>query len=61
MSRPGAAGAAHVTDPGSPIGPNPPASANYLAFGYTAVQDDQLVLYGWLYNTGAVRSSPARR
>jgi len=29
---------------------NPPVSANYLAFGYTAVQNDQLVLRGWLFN-----------
>jgi TolB protein len=28
----------------------PPVSANYLAFGYTAVQDGQIVLFGWLYN-----------
>lgn len=28
----------------------PPVSANYLAFGYTAVQDGQMVLFGWLYN-----------
>ncbi|MGH9627238.1 MAG: translocation protein TolB [Bryobacteraceae bacterium] len=28
----------------------PPASATYLAFGYTAVQNGQLVLYGWFYN-----------
>lgn len=28
----------------------PPVSANYLAFGYTAVQSNMLVLYGWLYN-----------
>lgn len=28
----------------------PPVSANYLAFGYTALQDNQVVLYGWLYN-----------
>lgn len=28
----------------------PPSAANYLAFGYTAVQNDQIVLYGWLYN-----------
>jgi TolB protein len=27
-------------------------SANYLAFGYTAVQNDVLVLYGWLFNVG---------
>jgi TolB protein len=25
-------------------------SAQWLAFGYTAVQNDQLVLFGWLYN-----------
>jgi TolB protein len=28
----------------------PPANANYLAFGYTATKDNQLILYGWLYN-----------
>jgi TolB protein len=28
----------------------PPVSANYLAFGYTAVQAGQMVLRGWLYN-----------
>src|SRR5690348_11589531 len=27
---------------------SPPVSANYLAIGYTAVQNDVLVLYGWL-------------
>jgi TolB protein len=27
-----------------------PVNANYLAFGYTGVQDGQLILYGWLYN-----------
>ena len=27
-----------------------PTKANYLAFGYTAVQSGQLVLYGWLYD-----------
>jgi TolB protein len=27
-----------------------PVNANYLAFGYTAVQNGQLVLYGWLYD-----------
>ena len=31
---------------------SPPVSANYLAFGYTAVQNDVLVLYGWLFNVG---------
>ncbi|HVO99111.1 MAG TPA: hypothetical protein VMT15_13640 [Bryobacteraceae bacterium] len=30
----------------------PPANANYLAFGYTAVQDGRLVLRGFLYNVG---------
>jgi TolB protein len=29
-----------------------PVNANYLAFGYTAVQDGQMVLFGWLYNVG---------
>jgi TolB protein len=28
----------------------PPAQAGYLAFGYTAVQNNVLTLYGWLYN-----------
>jgi TolB protein len=31
---------------------SPPAAANYLAFGYTAVQDGRLVLFGWLFNVG---------
>ena len=35
----------------------PPASANYLAFGYTAVQNDVLVLYGWLFDLS--RGTPA--
>jgi TolB protein len=30
----------------------PPVSANYVVFGYTAVQDGRLVLRGWLYNLG---------
>ncbi|HEV2199247.1 MAG TPA: hypothetical protein VGR73_05470 [Bryobacteraceae bacterium] len=30
----------------------PPVSANYLAFGYTAVQEGRLALYGWLFNVG---------
>ena len=29
----------------------PPVAANYLTIGYTAVQNGQFVLYGWLYNT----------
>lgn len=31
---------------------SPPVSANYLALGYTAVQNNVLVLYGWLFNVG---------
>lgn len=34
----------------------PPVSAAYLAFGYTAVQDGKLVLFGWLYDVR--QSSP---
>ena len=30
----------------------PPVSSNYLAFGYTGVQDGRLVLFGWLFNVG---------
>jgi TolB protein len=30
----------------------PPVNANYLAFGYTGVQDDQMVLFGNFYNVG---------
>ncbi|MEZ5354760.1 MAG: hypothetical protein R2762_19165 [Bryobacteraceae bacterium] len=29
---------------------NPPVGANYVTIGYTAVQDNRLVLFGWLYN-----------
>ncbi len=36
---------------------NPPVLANYLAFGYTAVQNNVLVLYGWLYDLS--RGTPA--
>jgi TolB protein len=36
---------------------NPPVSANYLAFGYTAVQNGVLVLSGWLYDLS--RGTPA--
>ncbi|PWU05761.1 MAG: hypothetical protein C5B51_13760 [Terriglobia bacterium] len=35
----------------------PPVSANYLAFGYTAVQNDVLVLYGWFFDLS--RGTPA--
>jgi TolB protein len=31
---------------------NPPVRSNYLAFGYTGVQDGKLVLSGWLDNVG---------
>ncbi|MBZ5605413.1 MAG: hypothetical protein LAO79_24205 [Acidobacteriia bacterium] len=31
---------------------NPPVNANYLAFGYTGVQEGRLVLSGYLYNLG---------
>jgi TolB protein len=30
----------------------PPVSANYLAFGYTAVQGDQILLFGYFFNLG---------
>lgn len=30
---------------------NPPVSANYLAFGYTSIQNGKLVLFGWLFST----------
>ncbi len=30
----------------------PPVSANYLAFGYTAVQDNQILLNGYFFNVG---------
>jgi TolB protein len=30
----------------------PPVSANYLAFGYTAVQDNQILLFGNFFNVG---------
>jgi TolB protein len=36
---------------------SPPVSANYLALGYTAVQNDVLVLYGWLFDLS--RATPA--
>jgi TolB protein len=39
---------------------SPPVSANYLAFGYTAVQNNVLVLYGWLFNVGQSSVSQAQ-
>jgi|HubBroStandDraft_1064217.scaffolds.fasta_scaffold00379_20 TolB protein len=37
---------------------SPPVSANYLVSGYTAEQNNVLVLYGWLFNVG--QSTPAQ-
>jgi len=34
----------------------PPVEASYLAFGYTAIQNGKLVLFGWLYDVR--RDSP---
>jgi len=31
---------------------SPPANANFLATGYTAEQNSQIVLYGWLFDVG---------
>ena len=38
----------------------PPVNANYLAFGYTAVQNNQLVLYGWLDDVTQSNTSSAQ-
>lgn len=38
----------------------PPAAANYLAFGYTAVQNGVFVLYGTLYDLGRANPSTAQ-
>jgi len=38
----------------------PPANANYLAFGYTATQNGQLVLYGWLDDVRQANPSSAQ-
>ena len=38
----------------------PPLNANYLAFGYTAVQNNQIVLYGWLYDVRQTSPSSAQ-
>jgi TolB protein len=38
----------------------PPVSANYMAFGYTAIQNNVLVLYGWLFNTGQPNAAQAQ-
>ncbi len=39
---------------------NPPVKANYLAFGYTGVQDGRLVLSGYLDNVGQPDPSSAQ-
>ena len=38
----------------------PPVSANYLAFGYTAAQNDVLVLSGWLFDLSRGNASGAQ-
>lgn len=38
----------------------PPAAANYLAFGYAAVKDNGLVLFGWLYDVARPDTSSAQ-
>jgi len=37
-----------------------PVNANYLAYGYTAVQNGQLVLYGWLYDAAQQNAQAAQ-
>jgi TolB protein len=39
---------------------SPPANSTYLAFGYTAAQNGQIVLYGWLYNVQQADPSTAQ-
>jgi TolB protein len=38
----------------------PPANSTYLAFGYTAPQNGQIALYGWLYNVQQSDASTAQ-
>src|SRR5258708_3290703 len=38
----------------------PPPNANYLAFGYAATQNNQLVLYGWLYDVRQANTTAAQ-
>lgn len=38
----------------------PPVNATYMAFGYTAVQNGQLALFGWLYNAGQADTQNAQ-
>ena len=39
---------------------SPPASANYLAFGYTAASNNQILLYGWLYDVNQANPTSAQ-
>jgi len=39
---------------------SPPVSANFLVIGYTAVQNNVLVLYGWLFNAAQPTVSQAQ-
>ncbi len=39
----------------------PPPNANYLAFGYTAVQNNQIVLYGWLVRRPPIQLRAPRK
>jgi len=39
---------------------SPPVQGNYLAFGYSAVQNDVLVLYGWLFDLSRGSASTAQ-
>src|SRR5580704_2227341 len=38
----------------------PPPNANYLAFGYTATQNNQIVLYGFLFDVRQANPSSAQ-
>lgn len=55
MSQPQSGGGHWISDWASP-----PASTNYLAFGYTAVQNDVFVLRGWLYDVSQPDASRAQ-
>ncbi len=38
----------------------PPVNANYLVFGYTAVQNSQIVLYGWVFDVNQANTASAQ-
>jgi TolB protein len=38
----------------------PPVNANYLAFGYTAASNNQIMLYGWLYDVRQANPASAQ-